>query len=73
MRTVYLRNVPDDIAEKLEQLAARERASLNTFVLRELAEIARRADNADLLHDLPDLSIQPTGLAASTSAERDER
>lgn len=54
VRTLYIRNVPDDVAERLERLAARERLSMNALVVRELDAAARRADNAALLADLPD-------------------
>ena len=43
MRTIYLRNVPDDVAEKLERLARRAGMSLNAYSVRELAELSRRA------------------------------
>ena len=55
MRTLYLRNVPDEVGDRLEQLAAREGMSLSAFAVRELAAVARRADNPALLASLPDL------------------
>ncbi|MFN6548588.1 antitoxin [Mycolicibacterium nivoides] len=70
MRTVYLRNVPDDVVERLEKLANRERISLNTLALRELAEVARRADNADLLGALPDLGIPGESIVAAVDEGR---
>lgn len=57
MRTLYLRNVPDEVALRLERLASREGMSMSAFVVRELAGLARRADNPALLADLPDLGI----------------
>jgi plasmid stability protein len=54
VRTLYIRNVPDEVAERLERLAARHRVSVNALVVRELDATARRADNAALLSDLPD-------------------
>jgi len=53
-RTLYIRHVPDDVAERLEQLASRAGLPLSTFALQELSETARRADNAVLLQ-APDL------------------
>ncbi|MGH9030645.1 MAG: MobF family relaxase, partial [Acidimicrobiia bacterium] len=41
-----LRGVPDDVGRRLRALAAREGLSVSAFAVRELAEIARRADNA---------------------------
>lgn len=57
MRTLYLRNVPNEVALRLERLASREGMSMSAFVVRELAGLARRADNPALLADLPDLGI----------------
>lgn len=70
MKTLYLRNVPDDVVERLERLAARERISVNTLALRELAEASRRVDNADLLQTLPNLSIASADLVADIEAGR---
>ena len=58
-RTLYIRHVPDDVAERLERLASRSGLPLSTFALRELCETARRADNADLLNALPSAPINP--------------
>jgi plasmid stability protein len=57
MRTLYLRNVPDDVIERLERLAARDATSVSAVAVRELAEVSRRADNAALLGELPDLGV----------------
>jgi len=40
--TLYIRHVPDDVAERLEQLASRAGVPLSTFALQELSETARR-------------------------------
>ena len=48
MRTLYIRHVPDPVAEKLEKLASQAGVPLSTFALQELTETARRADNAEL-------------------------
>jgi len=57
MRTLYLRNVPDDVGAQLEELAARAGMSLSAFAVRELSEVARLADNPALLGALPDLGV----------------
>ncbi|HEY3142680.1 MAG TPA: hypothetical protein VGJ86_16190 [Acidimicrobiales bacterium] len=54
MTNIHVRNVPDDVAERLKRLAARERLSLNAYLVRQLEHAARVADNAALLADLPD-------------------
>ena len=61
-RTLYIRHVPDDIAERLERLASRAGLPLSTFALQELSESARRADNAELLQALPSVEIDPAEL-----------
>jgi len=73
VRTLYLRNVPDDVARGLEELAAREGMSLNAFAIRELAETARRARNRALLAGLPDLDITMEDVVASIEEARRER
>ena len=57
MRTLYLRNVPDEVVERLERLAKRDSMSVNAVAVRELAESTRRLNNAALLEGLPDLGI----------------
>jgi plasmid stability protein len=64
VRTLYIRNVPDEVAERLERLASREGMSVNAFVVRELAEVARRSDNAELLADLPDHDVSMDEIVA---------
>ena len=58
MRTLYIRNVPDDVAARLEELASREGLSLNALAVRELSQAARRSYNAELLADLPSFDIE---------------
>lgn len=73
MGTVFLRNVPDDVVKRLERLAARERVSVNTYAMRELAEASRRADNADLLGALPDLNVDTQDIVAAVQDGRDSQ
>jgi len=73
MRTLYLRNIPDEVGERLAALAARERMSVSAFVARELAAIARRADNPALLGDLPHLGVDPGTVVDDLAAGRSRR
>ncbi len=73
MRTLYLRNVPDDVGERLERLSAREGLSLSAFATRELAVISRRADNPALLAGLPDLGVEADAVVADVEAGRTSR
>lgn len=70
MRTLYLRNVPDEVVERLERLAARDATSVAAVAVRELAEVSRRADNPALLGALPDLGVETGTILADLDAER---
>ena len=70
MRSLVLRNVPDDVVERLERLAAREATSVGALAVRELSEASRRADNAALLGALPDLAVAASDVVAAVDAGR---
>lgn len=73
MRTLYIRHVPEEVATRLETLAAQAGLPLSTFALRELTESARRADNAELLGCLPSLPIKRDNILEALDATRAER
>jgi plasmid stability protein len=73
MRTLYLRNVPDAVVERLERLAARDGTSVAALAVRELAEVSRRADNAALLGELPDLGVDAATIVSDLEAGRAAR
>ena len=73
MRTLYLRNVPEEVVERLERLAARDATSVSAVAVRELAEVSRRADNPALLGALPDLDLDTEALVADLEDGRAER
>ncbi len=73
MRTLYLRNVPEEVGQRLASLAAREGMSVSSFALRELADVARRADNPALLGDLPDLGVASDTVVADLEDARSAR
>lgn len=73
MKTLYLRNVPDEVGERLERLAAREGMSVSAFATRELAMIARRESNPALLAHLPDLGVGAGAVVGDVEAGRSER
>ena len=70
MKTLYLRNVPDDVVERLERLAERDKMSVSAVAVRELAEVSRRVDNPALLADLPDLNVDTAALIHDIDSER---
>ncbi len=65
MRTLHLRNVPDDVMERLERMARAASTSVTAVAIRELDAATRRVDNAALLATLPDLDIRPRPLSSS--------
>jgi len=71
-RTIYIRHVPDDVAERLERLASRAGMPLSTFALQELSETARRADNADLLQALPSADLDSSEILEALRQSRAE-
>ena len=73
MRTLYLRNVPDEVVERLEKLAERQGMSVSALALRELSEASRRADNPRLLAELPDCGVPTSTLVEGLHADRADR
>ncbi|MGH9132272.1 MAG: antitoxin [Acidimicrobiales bacterium] len=73
MRTLYLRNVPDELIERLKRLAALAGTSVGAVAVRELAEVSRRADNPALLGALPNLDVDPEAIVTEIKAGREER
>jgi plasmid stability protein len=73
MRTLYLRNVPDEVVERLERLAARDATSVGAVAVRELAEASRIADNPALLGSLPDLGVDVMTILDDVDAGRADR
>jgi hypothetical protein len=73
MRTLYLRNVPDAVVDRLERLAANDSMSVSAVAVRELAEASLRVDNPALLGRLPDLDIDVASIVAGLEADHGER
>jgi hypothetical protein len=73
MKTLYLRNVPDDVVARLERLATRDATSVSAVAVRELAEVTRRADNPVLLGALPDHDIATAEVLGGLDADRAAR
>ena len=57
VRTLHLRNVPDEVVERLERMARAASTSVTAVAIRELDAATRRVDNAALIATLPDLDI----------------
>ncbi len=73
MRTLHLRNVPDEVVERLQRLAEAAGASLNAISVRELAQASRGANNPALLGALPDLGVELSDIVAEVEAGRARR
>lgn len=73
MRVLYLRNVPDEVVERLERLAARKGMSVSAFAVRELAWASFRADNPALLAGLPGLGVDMSTVVDDLEAGRSDR
>jgi hypothetical protein len=73
MRTLYLRNVPDEVVERLERLAERDATSVSAVAVRELTEVSRRADNLGLLAALPDLDVSTSVITDDIDSSRPDR
>ena len=73
MRTIYLRNVPYDVAERLQRLAACAGMSLSSFTVKELSEASRRADNADVLQGLPSVEVDTSDIIEALDDSRSTR
>ena len=70
MRTLHLRNVPDDVMERLERMARAASTSVTAVAIRELDAATRRVDNAALLATLPDLDIPATAVIEQLDSDR---
>jgi hypothetical protein len=73
VKTLYLRNVPDEVIARLERLAAVDATSVSAVAVRELTDVSRRADNPALLGKLPDLELDPSQIVAGIEADRPRR
>lgn len=73
MKTLYLRNVPEDVVRRLQQLADRDGTSVGAVAVRELSDVSRRADNPALVGELPDLGVDVSLIVESVEQERANR
>lgn len=73
MKTLYLRNVPDEVVQRLQRLADADGTSVGAVAVRELNEVSKRADNPVLLARLPDLSVDVATVVDDLDDERATR
>lgn len=55
MTTLYIRDVPAEVAQTLKERAATEGKSLSAYVVAELGRVASRPTNAEIVQRLRDL------------------
>ncbi|MGL5829275.1 MAG: antitoxin [Angustibacter sp.] len=65
-----MRNVPDEVIDRLRRLAANDGLSLNAVAVRELAHVSQRANNAALLSTLPDQEPSTADILTDLDAAR---
>lgn len=70
MRTLHIRNVPDEVMDRLERLARAANTSVTAVAIRELDAATRRVDNAALVATLPDLKIPAETIVKHVQADR---
>ena len=70
MRTLHLRNVPDEVMDRLERMARASSTSVTAIAIRELDAATRRVDNAALIATLPDLKIPTETIVEQLECER---
>ena len=73
IKTLYLRNVPDHVVRRLQQLADRDGTSVGAVAVRELSDVSRRADNPALIGELPDLGVDVLAIVEGVERERANR
>ena len=70
MRTLYIRNVPDEVMHRLERLAKAANMSVTAVAIRELDAVTRRVENGELVADLPDLNVSVESITKHLHADR---
>ncbi|GAB3560689.1 antitoxin [Spelaeicoccus albus] len=73
MKTLYLRNVPDAVLRRLRKLADRDGTSVSALAVRELSDVSRRADNPEMMAELPDLDVDVVSIVDGVDQERAAR
>ena len=73
MKTLYLRNVPEEVTNELAVLASEAGLSVSSFVVKELSEIAKRAKNFNLFENLKDHEISAEDIISELDDARNSR
>ncbi|WP_066639579.1 FitA-like ribbon-helix-helix domain-containing protein [Serinicoccus hydrothermalis] len=75
MTTLYVRDVPEDVADTLKRRAAEEGKSLSAYVVGELGRIAARPTNGEIVERLRrvDRRDGPTGAEITDALQQARR
>jgi hypothetical protein len=73
MKTLYLRNVPDELVDDLQALAERDGMSVNALAVRELHDASRRVRNRRLLDGFEVVRLDWNDLVVGLDDERRNR
>lgn len=73
MATVYIRNVPSDVVERLEMLAGRAGMSVSAYCARVLGDVSRAAANPGILDALPHHGVTADDVVDAVGSGRAER
>lgn len=71
MATIYVRDVPDDVAAQLAEVAKEKKTSVQALALKELTAYARRSRNRAILEALPELHLDRETILADIADGRD--
>ncbi len=71
MKTLYLRNVPEDVVAALEDLATQESMSTSALAVRELAAAVAFRRNVDIIWAAPDLNVSLGDIVDAVRSGRD--
>ncbi|MBK6886451.1 MAG: antitoxin [Tetrasphaera sp.] len=71
MKTLYLRNVPDDVSAALEELASAQSMSVSALAVRELTAAVAFRRNTDIVWSSPDLGLEVGDIVEVVRSGRD--
>lgn len=71
MKTLYLRNVPDDVSAALEELASAQSMSVSALAVRELTAAVAYRRNVDVVWSAPELGLEMGDIVEVVRSGRD--
>jgi len=71
MATIYVRDVPEDVAAQLAAVAKAQKTSVQALALQELTAFARRSRNRVILDALPKFHLDRETILADIAEGRD--